>query len=970
MDLQGSFQEPHVEVGSQLDLWTTAALSDLDKEIDRLAEDTYRVFPTAESPTKSARSQDVELQEQLRLEQPLDLSSMGLDDFDLTDISRVEHKATEARSRSPVRFGEPAWPQESAFGRDYSLRDQDDLMNFSSPSLNGGGSPRFPTVARERTQRGEAELSFGLTFDVPSPFGTEPPSGQRSRKSSAKPDADNTYLGPMEFPTFDDHVESLLNREIHRTESILKGTEGFDDVDPNDDRFWAQVAAESQDDGPNVSLKDQQRPTTTYLPPTPDRPPSRSYSRTSSRQILPDLETNPSDQRNVYRRHTPQPEAASDYPPLDEVPGMSAETASSIDLVGPTNRETDEMDSRAVVNALRMLQDRVDNLEGEKVAAKKKISDLEEELAKARRLLMSREQSLASASSRTKSEPPLQNIPAGRDHSPYFDLEDDVARIHAESERLEDELNFSMNIERVVDQELARIEKAKKEVEELRRELSKPELGSTAPQSNNVGSSRKANSPERPNKNSRNTSPARNIRPIVGASQEKADDSFLHPDEVQRLQEDVHQQRVAGVGRKMAPKTDEHARIKESLFQKIKSQGGIQRPLRNRSPMKKASTAAGTRRTLRPASPEWKKMDGRVSDRVRPDSAPRPRGRTKAATPKNLLHQPQSDGTQHNHAHARDSRTNRDIGSVKDLSAGREIPFIVGKSTGKSHSVTANLQRLRSRSAERSGAPSPIQKNNSTQREAWGPTPGPIPNHPDDTNNQSHIDDNHISFHTQLEDAAREESGPTNIRNVLGILENDHKELKKQYMSLVRQYEQIMSDRRASLSGANDTDLRNTGDDLRDVIRQMELKREQILILREILHSSIHHEKSHRRTLTTTRDTKRSLSPFKKPPTQARSARSTSGQRGRRTDKPSSRPAWGAPPAPHSHNHNNPNSRTRPCAPCEHRKAELKEHREEGAKVVRSSRSRSPGLALASLNLLRSSLKVQEALEEAKGAVL
>ena len=76
----------------------------------------------------------------------------------------------------------------------------------------------------------------------------------------------------------------------------------------------------------------------------------------------------------------------------------------------PMSAIPSDVNSRAVVNALRTLQDRVGKLEGEKVSAKEKITELEKELSATRKLLFHQQQ---------VGTPPTKDLPP-KDVNPSF----------------------------------------------------------------------------------------------------------------------------------------------------------------------------------------------------------------------------------------------------------------------------------------------------------------------------------------------------------------------------------------------------------------------------------------------------------------------------------------------------------------------------------------------------------------------
>ncbi|KAJ3038994.1 Centrosomal protein cep57L1, partial [Rhizophlyctis rosea] len=525
--------------------------------------------------------------------------------------------------------------------------------------------------------------------------------------------------------------------------------------------------------------------------------------------------------------------------------------------------------------------------------------------------------------------------------------------------------------------ELHRLRETQRDIDELRKEL---EVRKPPPETE-ADSKNRASSPRR--------------SALTASSQ---DNSFLFPDEIRKLQRDIDMRRRGGGGVRDGTRKMDRNDVKRLLSQKVRSQEGA---VSGRSDVKLAPVPSI------PASPEWKQLDSNVA--ARPSSASRPRVRVNVVNGggEKASHSG-TEGVHRNHVVAKDGGAVRDIGNVRGLSVGREVPFIVGKSTGKSHSVTANLQRvfsllkahnpalcstcaqrnLRGRSPDkRERAPPPnadskagVAPSGTSNRESTQGGKDGKPQTDGNADKQSiEIEDSHVSFHQQLEDAAQEEGGSTDVRNVLRSLEEDYKGIKKTYLGLVQDYERMASDREASLSHDNKAALRNCGDQLRDVIRQLESKREQIFILQDILNTSIQRlQHKHRYKTSPTKLTapKRQPSPIKKPTNPRSTSRSTRRNpatlsEGGRSERGTERydkhgPVWGNT-TKRSATGKSLERRSRGCKPCEQKKGVEGPGGGGGGRPgeVRRTRSRSPGFALASLNLLKSSLKVQEALEEA-----
>ncbi|KAJ3170960.1 hypothetical protein HDU87_008435 [Geranomyces variabilis] len=218
------------------------------------------------------------------------------------------------------------------------------------------------------------------------------------------------------------------------------------------------------------------------------------------------------------------------------------------------------------------------------------------------------------------------------------------------------------------------------------------------------------------------------------------------------------------------------------------------------------------------------------------------------------------------------------------LAATRELPFTVGRSTQKSHSVTANLQQvfslLKSHNPRRCSVcvPRELAAENTLQPRARHTAARRDPPEAGQRRRQTRKagrknsdsdddDDDHASFHgAPLHDAAayaaahfglnkraagdrdgvgrkvsardsgtRPDRGVETLAAVLRLLEGEYDELKRNYNTLVAQYSAASGIARKPSVRNTGADIRALGDDLRMVIRSMDAKGDQIAILRDIL---------------------------------------------------------------------------------------------------------------------------------------
>ncbi|KAJ3024156.1 hypothetical protein HKX48_005558 [Thoreauomyces humboldtii] len=212
-------------------------------------------------------------------------------------------------------------------------------------------------------------------------------------------------------------------------------------------------------------------------------------------------------------------------------------------------------------------------------------------------------------------------------------------------------------------------------------------------------------------------------------------------------------------------------------------------------------------------------------------------------------------------------RTLQPAGTQPGIVRGRDMPFLVGTSTTKSHSVTANLQQvfslLKAHNPSRCSVCQPPTVTTTPRRR-----PIPTARRREEAIDFDH-DDDHASFHGEVLDGAAAVAaasvvgrrrtpaaagksegrgdGVTTLQAVLAVLEDEFDALKQQYHQLVTQYNVTangttspIDDRRENQRPGPTTSglaLRALGDELRQVIRSMETKGDQIHILRDILRS-------------------------------------------------------------------------------------------------------------------------------------
>ncbi|KAJ3405129.1 Centrosomal protein cep57L1 [Chytridiales sp. JEL 0842] len=184
----------------------------------------------------------------------------------------------------------------------------------------------------------------------------------------------------------------------------------------------------------------------------------------------------------------------------------------------------------------------------------------------------------------------------------------------------------------------------------------------------------------------------------------------------------------------------------------------------------------------------------------------------------------------------------------------REMPFVVGKSTNRSHSVTANLQRvfallkahnpaLCSVCSKRKSAACDVDCGvsggevepsiNESSPSVASETEAPLPNI-----ERVSMEDDHAGHHKLIAEEGSDTDGTAKMKKVLSLLEDEFDAYKRLYQDLVRTYNALTDQTRQGSASNTHVELRKIGDELREVIQNMEIKGDQIAIIRDILASS------------------------------------------------------------------------------------------------------------------------------------
>ncbi|KAJ3333944.1 hypothetical protein HDU76_000544 [Blyttiomyces sp. JEL0837] len=328
-------------------------------------------------------------------------------------------------------------------------------------------------------------------------------------------------------------------------------------------------------------------------------------------------------------------------------------------------------------------------------------------------------------------------------------------------------------------------------------------------------------------------------------------ESFLGMDEIERLRMEIELLRAQATKR-----TQSHE----------DGRGGGGSPVKNQTPPRSKMASP----VVVSDKPEWKKVDGSSPNRRKHSlgsavsSPDRPKGSYYGEKVE-----------KHNRSRSRPS--SRNAASAEEGNFVKAMPFVVGQNTQKSYSVTANLQRVFSLLKSHNPALCSV----CSKRKRSSPSLEPDRQHfhstfEDRTHRhqreqhlyQRHLhrlnqrregggkekeEQDHAIHHREIkEEISGTKGGLPKLKEVLVLLEDDFEECKRNYYDLVKQYEDLAEETgKGSLIWSNSRAvqdasirLRDIGDALVDVIQNMEIKGDQISILREIIATSTEH--SHR----------------------------------------------------------------------------------------------------------------------------
>ncbi|KAJ3108249.1 Centrosomal protein cep57L1 [Phlyctochytrium planicorne] len=157
----------------------------------------------------------------------------------------------------------------------------------------------------------------------------------------------------------------------------------------------------------------------------------------------------------------------------------------------------------------------------------------------------------------------------------------------------------------------------------------------------------------------------------------------------------------------------------------------------------------------------------------------------------------------------------------REVPIGREMPFIIGTNAGKSYSVTANLQKVFSLLKSHNPALCSVcNKRNEADEESEGGS-----------------SEDECAGHAAQEYQDRIE----NLQSILSFLEDEFRTLRSKYNSLVVRYESQARESQLIPGTQTRRTLRTIGDELKDVIQDMNVKGDQVQIMMDVISSTIRH---------------------------------------------------------------------------------------------------------------------------------
>ncbi|KAI8911124.1 hypothetical protein EDD86DRAFT_204452, partial [Gorgonomyces haynaldii] len=472
-----------------------------------------------------------------------------------------------------------------------------------------------------------------------------------------------------------------------------------------------------------------------------------------------------------------------------------------------------DSNSRAVVNALRTLQERVGKLESERIAAKEKIQDLEKELSSTRKLLFHQQQKEPLEADET-----LQRIAEARE------------QVNKLQERVE---QVQESIPQTTQQQ--RDEKYVESVQRLSKSLNEP-LYSALPFTVSADHKTQAFSSERSRQLSSDVRYHAGLSPetkklLLPETQKLLEESFKPQDQVQfekpadlksslrdspKKEQTVREQAV----RERSVTDSPAMNVLHELSQQLDSalHDTERKPVTFKTKSQLLQEEIDRERKKNPLD-QKQDVKEKLVERIKSNLDRTPSWET--------FHKqkPKSRSTSH--------VRKRQLPEMDLKEPTRDMPFVVGSNTGKSFSVTANLQTVFSM----------LKNHNADLCQACSSKKKGL-KHDASCKKEDRKDEKREQKKETSEEPQKDSEG---LRGILSVLEDEFRKLKVQYHTLVAEYERVaesMTKRSISESDGNKS-LKQIGDSLRLVIQNMETKGDQIAILRDIVTSSIVHEQNH-----------------------------------------------------------------------------------------------------------------------------
>ncbi|KAI8612783.1 hypothetical protein BC830DRAFT_535638 [Chytriomyces sp. MP71] len=366
--------------------------------------------------------------------------------------------------------------------------------------------------------------------------------------------------------------------------------------------------------------------------------------------------------------------------------------------------------------------------------------------------------------------------------------------------------------------------------------------------------------------------------------------------------------------------------LNEIEFVKKRGKDGVSRVVassKSRGPQRQHSVQPIPSHRSKQASsnPQWKKID---------PSRPPTMSTYSSCIPKHVHNRSGSKGR---------ARTDAEIGDEEDYA--RDMPFV---STNKSHSVTANLQSVYALLKAHNPALCSVCTHRKKQV-ALG-----LSRSRSKSQTRQHVEDQARDHETFAAVAKSCTDDVKKLKSVLKTLQDDFQTLKIHYQSLVQYYdavaEEIAQSKRTRGGKAERSRLHEIAKELKQVIQSMEIKSDQISILREIVYGA-----------STERGRNGGLASNSKHRSALASQAEQNPISGSKADVAARYPQHESQFVGLSHLHDHDFVRIDDNAV-----EDWGRNRMEGEARARVlARSQSPAKTAASLNLLRSSMKVQQA---------